>query len=425
MRLTLRRLVTLSGIASALLTVQPDVFAEVSPETVTEVQKTEPKETPKEVAVEKTPTFFIAVRHLTKKEGFPEIGGELEGQNAQFLQISGIPFSQLVKTCAPDLSEATAYVLAKELSDLQPWSVGIIGGSVIASDCPKGAVALLDSLRRKGKSVSIGLFQLSEPVVRAMGVSAGEALDPCRNIALFSNYLMGRYKENIQQHGLPFLAAAQALEDFRKTGGRETDRIHSSLADSLDSRLAEETAEFTEVELASSVPPEEETVSSSFIILASRQNLDLQDSSPDQDEQEGVDSASQEEAPEGRKEPEEGSSDSNPLAKEVTDANANSPTKAHSRSQAEDKSVSDVVDKTQPHNNEEEKSRSKEKNKQSVKSKKDVFISEVRDSSGRSKPSSLGSPRVEDPKDPSPKKGALISEVPSSSSTNSKKVKVF
>ncbi len=424
MRLTIRRLVTLSGIASALLIVQPDVFAEVSPETVTEVKKTEPKETPKEVVVEKTPTFFIAVRHLTRKEGFPEIGGELEGLNAQFLQISGIPFSQLVKTCAPDLSEATAYVLAKELSDLQPWSVGIIGGSVIASDCPKGAVALLESLRRKGKSVSIGLFQLSEPVVRAMGVSADEALDPCRNIALFSNYLMDRYKENIQQHGLPFLAATQALEDFRKTGGRETDRIHSSLADSLDSRLAEETAEFTEVELRSSVPPEEETVSS-FIILASRQNLDLQDSPPDQDGQAGDSSTSQEEAPEGRKEPEEGSSDSNPLAKEVTDANTNSPTKTHNKSQAEEKNVSDVVDKTQPHNNEEEKSRSKEKNKQSVKSKKDVFISEVRDSSGRSKPSSLGSPRVEDPKDPTPKKGALISEVPSSSSINSKKVKVF
>lgn len=411
-------MVALLGLASAMLMVQPDVSAEGSPQKVTQTKDSEQAPASVGVPGEKALTFSVAVRHLSRKEGFPELGGKPDEENARNLRISGLTFSKLVKTCAPDLSEATAYVLAKELSDLQPWSVGVIGGSVITSDSPKGAFVLLDALHKKGKSVSIGLFQLPESTVRSMGVSAEEAIDPCRNISLFSDFLMGRYRENIQQHGLPFLAAAQALEDFRLTGGRTALRIHSSLADSLDTKPAEETAEVVKAEIGVVQPEDREKPSSSFVILAGGKNPESQEDSSDREGNAGEtekSSASQVSEPSGKEKPRR-------FIKAKTDTDM--PAKADTDSRNQDMNRSSVVKRTQPHNHEEDKARAKEKNKQNAGSSKNIFQTEVKDSPGRPQPSSLGSPRVEDPKDPTTG-DSFISKVPSFSSTNSKTVKVF
>lgn len=413
-------MVALLGLASAMLMVQPDVSAEGSPQKVMQTKDSEQAPASVGVPGEKVLTFSVAVRHLFRKEGFPELGGKSDEENARNLRISGLTFSKLVKTCAPDLSEATAYVLAKELSDLHPWSVGVIGGSVIASDSPKGAFVLLDALHKKGKSVSIGLFQLSETVLRTMGVTAEDAIDPCRNISLFSDFLMSRYRENIQQHGLPFLAAACALEDFRLTGGRSTLRIHSSLADSLDTKPAEETAEVVKAEIGVVQPEDGEKPSSSFVILAGGKNPESQEDSSDREGSAGEtekSSASQVSEPSGKEKPRR-------FIKATTDTDMPAKADTDSRNQDMNQSFAGVVKRTQPNNHEEEKARAKEKNKQNAGSSKNIFQTGVKDSSGRPQPSSLGSPRVEEPEDPTTE-DSFISKVPSFFSTNSKTVKVF
>ena len=129
--------------------------------------------------------------------------------------------------CAPELSPATAYRIALEFSGGKPWAVSITGGSVVAADSEEHALALIRKLKEKGKSVSIGFFQIPEEFITQSGSDLESALEPCRNLKMGSAFLFSRYRDYLGRHGMNFLAARQALEDLRAASGRGTRYTHS------------------------------------------------------------------------------------------------------------------------------------------------------------------------------------------------------
>lgn len=154
--------------------------------------------------------------------GFPGNWGKADAVFASALQVQGQSFDALTGLCAPELSPATAYRIAFEFSGGKPWAVSIRGGSVVAADSEEHALALIRNLKEKGKSVSIGFFQIPEEFISHSGSDLESALEPCRNLKMGSAFLFSRYRDYLGRHGMNFLAARQALEDLRAASGRGT-----------------------------------------------------------------------------------------------------------------------------------------------------------------------------------------------------------
>lgn len=183
----------------------------------------------------KTAPFTLSVRRVTTQTGFPEIASSEDLVSAQSLMIEERSFEELSKLCAPELSPATAYRIAREFSGASPWSVSITGGSVIAAQSEELALALISKLKEKGKSVSLGLFQLPEEFIVQAGADLPSALEPCRNLRLASRFLLSRFRDSLSRHGKSFLAAREALEDLRAAAGRSTCYTHAAEGAVLDS----------------------------------------------------------------------------------------------------------------------------------------------------------------------------------------------
>lgn len=176
---------------------------------------------------EKSAPYSLSVRRIVTQPGFPEIGEKADAVFASALQVQGQSFDALTGLCAPELSPATAYRIAFEFSGGKPWAVSIRGGSVVAADSEEHALALIRNLKEKGKSVSIGFFQIPEEFISHSGSDLESALEPCRNLKMGSAFLFSRYRDYLGRHGMNFLAARQALEDLRAASGRGTRFTHS------------------------------------------------------------------------------------------------------------------------------------------------------------------------------------------------------
>lgn len=176
---------------------------------------------------EKSAPYSLSVRRIVTQPGFPEIGEKADAVFASALQVQGQSFDALTGLCAPELSPATAYRIALEFSGGKPWAVSIRGGSVVAADSEEHALALIRNLKEKGKSVSIGFFQIPEEFISHSGSDLESALEPCRNLKMGSAFLFSRYRDYLGRHGMNFLAARQALEDLRAASGRGTRFTHS------------------------------------------------------------------------------------------------------------------------------------------------------------------------------------------------------
>ena len=98
---------------------------------------------------------------------------------------------------------------------------------MVAADSEEHALALIRKLKEKGKSVSIGFFQIPEEFITQSGSDLESALEPCRNLKMGSAFLFSRYRDYLGRHGMNFLAARQALEDLRAASGRGTRYTHS------------------------------------------------------------------------------------------------------------------------------------------------------------------------------------------------------
>lgn len=176
---------------------------------------------------EKSAPYSLSVRRIVTQPGFPEIGEKADAVFASALQVQGQSFDALTGLCAPELSPATAYRIAFEFSGGKPWAVSIRGGSVVAADSEEHALALIRNLKEKGKSVSIGFFQIPEEFISHSGSDLESALEPCRNLKMGSAFLFSRYRDYLGRNGMNFLAARQALEDLRAASGRGTRFTHS------------------------------------------------------------------------------------------------------------------------------------------------------------------------------------------------------
>ena len=205
-----------------------------------QIQSLRPQAPLSEPAVSKNVTpFALSVPRKITQTGFPEIASGEDLVSAQSLMIQGRTFEELSRACAPELSAATAYRIALAFSGAKPWSVSVTGGSVVAAASEELALALISKLKERGKSVSLGLFQLSEDFIVQAGTDLSSALEPCRNLRLASRFLLTRYREYLGLHGMNFLAAREALEDLKAAAGKTTRYTHAEERTAMDCDLPE------------------------------------------------------------------------------------------------------------------------------------------------------------------------------------------
>ncbi len=118
-------------------------------------------------------------------------------------------FLGLVLACAPQVHPDTAHALAQVESSLNPWAIGIVGGSLERQPHDRlEAVATARALRRAGWNISLGLGQINVANLDRLGLSLDDAFEPCTNLAVMQAVLMDCFDR--AESVLPGSISAQA-----------------------------------------------------------------------------------------------------------------------------------------------------------------------------------------------------------------------
>ena len=135
--------------------------------------------------------------------------------------MAGVRAGETIETCAKSADATLVASLVWEMSRGEAWSVGTVGGNVVASTTRRGAEALVAEGRRKGKNLNVGLLQLNTRTLARYGVSPEEALEPCVNLHIAADRLSTLYEEALRRNpaGGP-AAAREAVDRFRAENHR-------------------------------------------------------------------------------------------------------------------------------------------------------------------------------------------------------------
>ena len=130
--------------------------------------------------------------------------------------MAGVKAGEAIDACAKTADASLMASLVWEMSRGETWSVGAVGGDVLASTTRRGAEALVADLRKKGKNINVGLLQLNTRTLARYGVTPEEALEPCVNLQIAADRLSTLYEEALKRMpaGGP-MAAQEAVNRFR------------------------------------------------------------------------------------------------------------------------------------------------------------------------------------------------------------------
>ena len=177
-----------------------------------------------EAKTEKDPVRYRTVSDLTEETGsaafVPDPNRSPVLAKASLIgklpPLSGIPAAEVISVCAKNIDRALAARLIWEMSRGEAWSVGTVGGDVVAANSKSGAVRLIDRLRKSGKNLNVGLLQLNAGTLSRYGVSPEEGLEPCLNLQIGADRLGVLYEDAMKRFpsGGP-LAAEEAVARFR------------------------------------------------------------------------------------------------------------------------------------------------------------------------------------------------------------------
>lgn len=129
--------------------------------------------------------------------------------------LSGVPAAEVFEACAKNVDRALAARLVWDLSRGEAWSVGEVGGDVIASSTREGAIRLIGRFREAGRNFNVGVLQLNAGTLARYGVSPEEALEPCLNLQIGADRLGSFYETALRRlpAGGP-IAAQEAVARF-------------------------------------------------------------------------------------------------------------------------------------------------------------------------------------------------------------------
>ena len=135
--------------------------------------------------------------------------------------ISGVPAAEVLEACAKNVDRALAARLVWGLSRGEAWSVGEVGGDVVAASTKSGAIRLIGRYREAGRNFNVGVLQLNAGTLARYGVSPEEALEPCLNLQIGADRLGTLYEAALRRIPAGGAQAAQEavtrflVENFR------------------------------------------------------------------------------------------------------------------------------------------------------------------------------------------------------------------
>lgn len=131
--------------------------------------------------------------------------------------VAGVNADLLVQTCAKQLSPDLAKALIASYSTGEPWTVGIIGGSLRAGSTRAAAESLIRSVRDGRRNFGVGLMQLNAATLGRYGITPEEALDPCINLQIASGELAELFERFLKSCPDTSVAAAAAVSAYEKS----------------------------------------------------------------------------------------------------------------------------------------------------------------------------------------------------------------
>ena len=90
----------------------------------------------------------------------------------------------LADQCAPTVARQTIVALVTHESKQNPFAVGVNGGTRISRQ-PQNqneAINIAEKLISMGVSIDIGLAQINSRNLKRLGLTVGQAFDPCTNL---------------------------------------------------------------------------------------------------------------------------------------------------------------------------------------------------------------------------------------------------
>lgn len=120
----------------------------------------------------------------------------------------------MVQQCAVDVAPQTVLEIIRAESDNNPLALNINGvGKVLAKDLDD-AVAQAEKALKTGYSVDIGLMQVNSRHLPEMHVTVRQAFDPCTNLKMGADVLIGHYVVAAKMYGPGQVALQHALSAY-------------------------------------------------------------------------------------------------------------------------------------------------------------------------------------------------------------------
>lgn len=126
-----------------------------------------------------------------------------------------IIFSDLAKTCAPNVHPDTLKALVSVESAGNPYAIGVVNGTLKRQ--PKTlpeAVATAKRLESKGFNFSLGLSQVNRYNLAKYGETYESIFEPCRNLKTGASILTECYSRALPSHNQPQEALRAALSCY-------------------------------------------------------------------------------------------------------------------------------------------------------------------------------------------------------------------
>jgi type IV secretion system protein VirB1 len=96
-----------------------------------------------------------------------------------------LEFMTLIQNCAPQISPITMAAIVQTESGFHPYAIGVVHGRLLRqpSNLPE-AIATARALQADGWNFSVGLAQVNRVNWPVFGLTAENAFEPCRNVAV-------------------------------------------------------------------------------------------------------------------------------------------------------------------------------------------------------------------------------------------------
>jgi type IV secretion system protein VirB1 len=129
--------------------------------------------------------------------------------------ISELVLSAYVRACAPNVAPTTSLAIIRVESQGWPWSIHdntVRRGYALRTRDEATRAAL--ELAQAGHNLDLGLMQVNTSNLGWLGLSIGQAFDPCTNIAAGGRILTDDYVSAARRYGPGQLALYHAFEAY-------------------------------------------------------------------------------------------------------------------------------------------------------------------------------------------------------------------